>query len=84
MAAVGEIDVYEFMVGDYGFALGLLHHGRQLLVVAYEHKPPYGVALSVPCRQQSDELRLKYLGSLVDDGEVEMLDAEQSHVGIHG
>ena len=69
LSAVGKTCLTELPAANGREGFGLLHDGRQLLVVAYEDE--FGHA-----RQQTDERGLKNLAGLVDDGTAEMLHLE--------
>ena len=79
LAAVVDADVDELLVGHSGILLALLHHGGQLLVVAYEYE-----AVDVVGGQQADERRFEYLRSLVDDAEREVLQLQNLLARLHG
>ena len=55
------------------FYLGLLHHGRQLLVITNQDKFPDGDLFLTTGRQEADNVRLQNLGGLINDGEGEAL-----------
>ena len=55
----------------------LLHHSRQLLVVAYHHELAYGRQATREGREQAYQVGLQNLGGLIDDGQVETLHVEE-------
>ena len=66
-----QLDGVQHGVVNAAFFLALLYHGGQLFVVA--DKDEAGDSLT---RKESYELRFKYLTGFVDDGQRELLDAE--------
>ena len=69
VAAIREADGPQCLVADSRLHFRLLHHGRQLLIVADEDELTY-------LRENAHQARLQNLGSLIDDGEVELLQLE--------
>ena len=94
VAAVVQTDVSERLFGYGRLFLRLLHHGRQLLVVAYEDEFRAAKSAAV-CRlsaifrrsvgqhgQQTNDVGFQYLACFVDDGKVEAFQVED--VGPRG
>ena len=77
VAAVGEAHGVELRIGDGRQAGVLLHHGWQLLVVSDEDE-------LVGMGQQSHDVGFKNLTGLIDDGQVEVLQAKEVAAAEHG
>ena len=70
-------------VADARGLRALLHHGGQLLVVADEDEAADVATTRTMAGEQTDEVGLQNLTGLIDDGEVEMLRAEQRDLLLH-
>ncbi len=75
--AVREMDVAQLRFSHGRLLRRLLHYGRQLLVVAYEHKLVYPAQVVFLCAEQSDEMWLENLRRLVYNGKTEVLYLQQ-------
>ena len=82
-AAIGQLDVPQNRFRHLRYLPCLLYHGRQLLVVAYHHNLPDGRYTVVVGTQDTDEVRLQNLGSLVDDRQREGFHLQEGEVRIH-
>ena len=81
VGAVRKVYFFEQRRVGCRFVVVLLHHGRQLLVVANQDKLVDNLLSSVVCGKQTNDVRLKNLTCFVDNGKFEMLDAEDCRMG---
>ena len=83
---VGEVDGTQVGFLHHRLRLLLLYDGGQLFLVAYEHKLGDGVLARayILRREQTYNLGLEYLGGLVDNSQVEMLDRQEGYLTVEG